>query len=105
MGGQVPPYQAGQSVWLKADAFAFSLAEHPFSVSSSPADGSSISVVIMELGDFTNQIGVVRIDARAYLDGPHGRLLIKGRKGAGVALVGRRRGDRACPGHSAPDGQ
>ena len=87
IGEHVLPYKAGQFVWLKVDACAFSLAEHPFSISSAPANGPSISFVIKELGDFTNQIGEVRIGARAYLDGPHGHLSIKGRKGAGVALV------------------
>ena len=74
-----------------------------FSISSAPADGSCISFVIKELGDFTKKIGEIRHAARAYLDGPHGHLSIEGRASAGVVLLAG--GHRAPSGHSPPDGE
>ena len=80
-------YRAGQFVWLKLGRHAASLAENPFSISSAPADGARLSFVIKELGDFTRTIGGIPKGTRAYVDGPHGGLLVEGRTEPGIALI------------------
>lgn len=47
--------------------------EHHFTISSSPADRSSISSTIKELGDFTSTIGETRPGDTATVHGPFGR--------------------------------
>ena len=51
--------------------------EHPFSISSSAADGNgSLAVTIKELGDFTGAIRHVPRGETAYIDGPYGAFTI-----------------------------
>lgn len=79
-------YRAGQFVWLNLGHSPFSLAEHPFSISSAPNGGSpELEFLIKELGDFTSRIGSVPVGTRAYLDGPHGTLTLD--RGVGVGLI------------------
>ncbi len=80
-------YEAGQFAWLNIGNSAYSLAENPFSISSSPSAGPDVRFIIKELGDFTNQIGQVEPGTRAYLDAPHGHLTIRGRAAKGIALI------------------
>lgn len=80
-------YEAGQFVWLNVGNSPFSLFENPFSISSAPASGPALQFVIKELGDFTRTIGRIEPGARAYLDGPHGDLVVAGRGEPGMALV------------------
>ncbi len=47
--------------------------EHPFSLSSSPVRGNSVSTSIKESGDFTRRIGETRIGDTTLLEGPFGR--------------------------------
>jgi predicted ferric reductase len=85
--GAAMDFEAGQFCWLTLDRSPFSVTEHPFSISSCPADRPSIEFTIKEVGDFTNDIGSVRVGARAYVDGPHGNLTLAGRSGAGIVLI------------------
>lgn len=62
----------GQFAWLTLRSSPFRAKEHPFSFSSSAADGSSVDFTIKELGDFTAKVGGVRPGEVAYVDGPHG---------------------------------
>ncbi|WP_433988771.1 Dihydroorotate dehydrogenase B (NAD(+)), electron transfer subunit (plasmid) [Pseudoseohaeicola sp. NH-UV-7] len=80
-------YEPGQFVWLNVGNSTFSLKENPFSISSAPAEGPDMSFLIKELGDFTDTIGQIRPDTRAYLDGPYGNLSVSGRDEPGVALI------------------
>jgi predicted ferric reductase len=80
-------YEAGQFVWLNVGNSPFSLFENPFSISSAPASGSCLQFVIKEFGDFTETLGQIKQGARAYVDGPHGNLVVSGHAEPGVALI------------------
>ena len=80
-------YSAGQFVWLNLGHSAFSLKEHPFSLTSAPAGGSDLSFMIKELGDFTRTIGQIEPETTAYVDGAYGSLTVDGRPEPGVALI------------------
>lgn len=85
--GQAMRFAPGQFVWLNLGHSTFSLTEHPFSISSAPADRPRIAFTIKESGDFTNQIGNIAVGTRAYLDGPHGNFTLVGRAANGVAFI------------------
>jgi len=68
-------FRPGQFAWLKLGGRAFRAREHPFSISTSPNDASTIGFTIKEKGDFTDLIGDIAPGTRAYLDGPHGHLV------------------------------
>ena len=80
-------YKAGQFVWLNLGHSPFSIYENPFSISSAPASGRNLSFLIKELGDSTRLIGKTPVGTTAYLDGPHGNLVVSGRKEPGIALI------------------
>ena len=80
-------FNAGQFAWLNVGHSAFSLHEHPFSISSAPANGPAISFVIKELGDFTRTLGQIKPGTLVYLDGPHGNLCVNNRPERGIVLV------------------
>ncbi|MDX1710415.1 MAG: ferredoxin reductase family protein [Rhodovibrionaceae bacterium] len=85
--GEALRFNAGQFVWLTVDRSAFAVREHPFSIASAPADRPEVSFVIKEVGDFTRQIGEIREGARAYLDGPHGHLVLPEGDGEGIVFL------------------
>ena len=85
--GAAIEFAAGQFVWLTLDRSPFAITEHPFSISSCPADRPSIGFTIKEVGDFTDNIGSIPVGARAYVDGSHGNLTLTGRSGAGIAFI------------------
>lgn len=70
--GPVPAYQPGQFAWLTLRAGPFAMREHPFSFSSTPTRGGTVSFTIKELGDFTRTIGSIAPGETAYVDGPYG---------------------------------
>jgi predicted ferric reductase len=81
-------FAAGQFVWLNLGHSPFSLTEHPFSISSAPADRPRIEFTIKEVGDFTQRIGQVPVGTTAYLDGPHGNFTPAGRSASRIVLIG-----------------
>jgi len=85
--GAAIEFAAGQFVWLTLDRSPFAITEHPFSISSCPANRPRIGFTIKEVGDFTNTIGSIPVGARAYMDGPHGNLTLAGRSGIGIAFI------------------
>lgn len=85
--GPALEFMAGQFVWLTLDRSPFAITEHPFTISSSPAERARIMFTIKEAGDFTGQIGNVPVGARAFLDGAHGNFTLSGREGAGFAFI------------------
>lgn len=80
-------FEAGQFVWLGIGQSALSLDENPFSISSAPTSGPTLQFVIKELGDFTRSIGDIAPGTRALVDGPHGNMVIAGRRAPGIALI------------------
>ncbi len=85
--GDALHFKAGQFVWLTIGHGRFSVHENPFSISSAPAARPDIQFVIKEIGDMTRAVGDVKPETRAYLDGPHGNITLKGRSGKGIALI------------------
>jgi len=85
--GQAIRFEAGQFVWLTLDRTPFAITEHPFSISSCPAERSRLGFTIKQAGDFTNTIGELGIGSRAYVDGPHGNVTLPGRDIPGVVLI------------------
>jgi predicted ferric reductase len=85
--GPALEFAPGQFVWLNLGHSPFSLIEHPFSISSAPADRPRLAFIIKESGDFTNRIGALPVGSRAYLDGPHGNFTLVGRQARGIALI------------------
>lgn len=69
-------FLAGQFAWLNLGHATFSLTEHPFSISSAPAERPEIGFTIKQNGDFTNQVGTIPVGTRAWLDGPHGHFVL-----------------------------
>lgn len=80
-------FEPGQFVWLTLDRPPFSITEHPFSISSCPADRPQLGFTIKEAGDFTSRIGHIPIDARAYVDGPHGNMTLPKNDGVGLTFI------------------
>ena len=80
-------FAAGQFVWLNLGHSTFSLTEHPFSISSAPAERPRIAFTIKESGDFTNRIGAIAIGTPAYLDGPHGNFILSCREAKGAVFI------------------
>lgn len=85
--GNAIDFLPGQFVWLSVNRSPFSITEHPFSMSSCPADRPRVAFTIKEVGDFTSTVGRLPAGAPAYLDGPHGNMVMDGRAGAGLALI------------------
>jgi predicted ferric reductase len=86
--GLAPDFAAGQFAWANLGHSPFSLTEHPFSISSAPADRPRIEFTIKEAGDFTSRVGTVPIGTRAYLDGPHGTFTPAGIPACRLVLIG-----------------
>jgi len=86
-GHQGLAFDAGQFVWLNVGNSPFSLHENPFSISSAPTSGSQLQFVIKELGDLTRSVGQIKPGTKAYVDGPHGNLVVSGRTEPGIALI------------------
>ncbi|WP_171909762.1 ferredoxin reductase family protein [Aquisalimonas asiatica] len=74
--GNPLPFHAGQFAWLKLQRPLFRMTEHPFSISSAPADWPRIAFTIKEAGDFTGRIAEVSPGTPAYLDGPYGHFTV-----------------------------
>lgn len=85
--GAAMRFAPGQFVWLNLGHSPFSLTEHPFSLSSAPADRPRLAFTIKESGDFTRRIGEVAPGTRAYLDGPHGNFTTAGRRLSRIVFI------------------
>ena len=80
-------YRAGEFVWLNLGSSPFSHRENPFSISSAPGSGPNVQLLIKELGDLTRSLGTIPAGTRAYLDGPHGNLVVAGHDAPGIGLI------------------
>ncbi|MEX0697694.1 MAG: ferredoxin reductase family protein [Dongiaceae bacterium] len=85
--GAAMRFEAGQFVWLTLGRSPFAITEHPFSMSSCPADRPRIAFTIKQAGDFTDRIGATPVGARAYVEGPHGNLTLADRTGDGLVFI------------------
>lgn len=85
--GHAIDFKSGQFVWLTLGRSPFSLTEHPFSIASCPADRPRLAFMIKEAGDFTNRIGTIPVGTTAYIDGPHGNLVIPESDEAGIVFI------------------
>lgn len=88
-------YEAGQFAYVTLGGSPFIMADHPFSIASSPSEGSKLRFLVKEAGDFTKVVGSLPVNSRAYVDGPFGRFTLRqgeaaagGRdKVAGIAFI------------------
>jgi predicted ferric reductase len=80
-------FRAGQFAWLNLGHSPFSLTEHPFSISSAPADLPDIAFTNKQSGDFTNRIGDIPLGTRALVDGPHGSFVLPEAPVEGLAFA------------------
>jgi predicted ferric reductase len=72
--GRIVLYKPGQFYFLKLlRGKGLPIEEHPFSISSSPAEFETLSSTIKNIGDFTATIPQTAIGDRAALIGPYGR--------------------------------
>ena len=65
-------YQPGQFAFIKILGGDMAREEHPFTISSSPADPGAITFTIKELGDFTSSLGAVQPGTLVRIDAPYG---------------------------------
>lgn len=86
-GADALDFEAGQFVWLKVNTGPFTLEEHPFSISSSPADRPQIDFTIKAVGDFTRALNALPVGAKAFMDGPYGNFSLSERSGRGIAFL------------------
>lgn len=77
----------GQFAWLTLGRTPFVVDDHPFSLSSSAEDTTSLAMTIKEAGDFTRTIRDVAPGTPAYLEGPHGAFTIDRYPGSGCVFV------------------
>lgn len=77
----------GQVAWLTIRRPAFSIRQHPFSLSSSAMARDHISFAIRELGDFTRTVGDIQPGERAYVDGPYGTFDLDQHTGPGYVFI------------------
>lgn len=87
VNGKAMEFSAGQFAWVTLGRSPFAITEHPFSMSSCPAERPRIEFTIKEAGDFTNRLGSIPRGARAFLDGPHGNLTLPNRDGLGLVFI------------------
>jgi predicted ferric reductase len=80
-------FTPGQFAWLIVDRSPFALTQHPFSFSSSAAEGGRVAFTIKARGDFTASIAQVAPGTRAYVDGPHGLFTTERHDSPGFVLV------------------
>jgi predicted ferric reductase len=69
---EVIDYQPGQFAFITILGGHVALEEHPFTISSSPADPGAITFTIKELGDFTSKLGAVQPGTPVRVDAPYG---------------------------------
>ena len=85
--GEPLAYQAGQFAWLTIGQSAYSMHEHPFSITSAPSDGHDLNFLIKELGDFTSTMNQISLGTKAYVNGPYGHLTVGGRSEPGIVMI------------------
>ncbi|MDV0445020.1 Na(+)-translocating NADH-quinone reductase subunit F [Methanimicrococcus sp. At1] len=72
--GNVLSYRAGEFAFFRPVKSALPFEAHPFTMTSSPLNKKSVSMMIKESGDFTNQISKLKVGDSVTLEGPYGNL-------------------------------
>ncbi|MBR7887782.1 ferredoxin reductase family protein [Marinomonas sp. A79] len=70
-------FEPGQFVWFNTTApggLKNAAKEHPFSIASSRSSLPNLSFLIRNLGDYTSQLGTLKIGQNVYVDGPYGSM-------------------------------
>jgi len=71
--GKMFRYKPGQFGFLRIKSKGISGEEHPFSISSQPANKEYITMTIKNLGDWSAAVGNVEPGSKAIIDAPYGR--------------------------------
>ncbi len=66
------PFKPGQYAWITLGESPWTLAQHPFSFSSSATDPARPAFTIKALGDFTRSLDKIEPGRTALLEGPYG---------------------------------
>lgn len=74
VNGEPLSYRPGGFAFLRLTKSELPYEAHPFSFTSSPLDRKSVSMMIKESGDFTDQISKLKVGDIASLEGPYGNL-------------------------------
>lgn len=66
-------YDPGQFVFIKITDPAISKEEHPFSLTSQPANQQTITISVKKLGDWTEKVDEIKSGSTVSIDGPYGK--------------------------------
>jgi predicted ferric reductase len=69
-------YSPGQFVFFKFNNKKIGEEEHPFSISSNPAD-KFLQIIVKNLGDFTARLKQLEVGTKVTIDGPYGKFSYK----------------------------
>jgi predicted ferric reductase len=86
--GKILNFKPGQYCYLRIKDINISFEPHPYSFSSSPTQKEYISFTIKELGDYTQKIGQIAVNSKAYVDGPYGIFTPLESKAEEIILIG-----------------
>jgi len=81
-------FRAGQFAWINVGRSPFSLAYHPFSISSSAENHEWVEFTIKDVGEFTRSVHHFQPGDTVYLDGPWGAFTMAEHEGPGFVFVG-----------------
>jgi len=70
--GKIFAYVPGQFLYVRVSNHEVPGDEHPFTISSSPSEESSVAITIKQLGDFSNKVHKLQVGDSAYIDGSYG---------------------------------
>ncbi|NDR59268.1 ferredoxin reductase family protein [Aliiruegeria sabulilitoris] len=80
-------FKAGQFAWINTSGHTGNLAEHPFSIASTPQDLPRLSFIIRNLGDYTANLAAIETGQRVYLDGPFGDFTLENAPVQDIVLI------------------
>lgn len=83
-------YKPGQFGFFTFHSKSIQSEEHPFSISSSPTNNLELTITVKELGDFTKNIGKLKLGDEVLVEGPYGKFsyLVYPNEDAIVFVVG-----------------
>lgn len=84
--GKLIEFEAGQFVWLNVGHCPFLMHENPFSITSAPSKSGTLEFVVKEVGDATRLFGKIAPGTLAFVDGPHGNMIVTDRSEVGIAF-------------------
>ena len=73
VNGKNIAYDPGQFVFVKIADTVISGEEHPFSLTSQPANKKNITISIKKLGDWTSKVNQIKKESIVSIDGPYGK--------------------------------